>query len=186
MRLSDPKREAFAQHRAIGKSQSEAARLADYATGNPGNTGMRLSREPQVAARVQELRQGSTEPAASDPASVHTSKLSVVTNIVSIHRLAKASKEYAIALQCQRTLAQIGGLLGDGTGTRVSNTVNITGMTPAEMNLALRQSLGSLPIADRKQIAGEEPAIGEVIDVEALECESTAINQSDLAVERET
>ncbi len=172
MQLANPQHEAFAQHRAAGKSKSESARLADYSTrsgSNVGNVGARLCKDPLVSKRIDELTKTYVGEGNINPADKFTSKLSVVTNIVSIHKLAKGAKEYAVALQCQRTLAQIGGLLGDGTGTRVNNTVNISGMTPQMMNEALRQSIGALPASERKMLTGESPELADIIDAEVLD-----------------
>src|SRR3954447_742888 len=46
------RQEAFARHVAAGRSLTEAARLAGYAWGSARQTGSRLMKEPQIAARV--------------------------------------------------------------------------------------------------------------------------------------
>jgi hypothetical protein len=46
------RQEAFARHVAAGRSLTEAARLAGYAWDSARQTGSRLMKEPQIAARV--------------------------------------------------------------------------------------------------------------------------------------
>src|SRR3954451_11580432 len=47
------RQEAFARHVAAGRSLTEAARLAGYAWDSARQTGSRLMKEPQIAARVR-------------------------------------------------------------------------------------------------------------------------------------
>lgn len=51
--LSDPKHEAFAQHRAKGKSQAEAYKLAGYK--GDRTAASRLSTNVNIQARIEEL-----------------------------------------------------------------------------------------------------------------------------------
>jgi phage terminase small subunit len=49
------RREAFARHVASGRTLTDAARLAGYAWDSARQTGSRLMKEPQIAARVADL-----------------------------------------------------------------------------------------------------------------------------------
>jgi phage terminase small subunit len=49
------RQEAFARHVAAGRTLTDAARLAGYAWDSARQTGSRLMKEPQIAARVADL-----------------------------------------------------------------------------------------------------------------------------------
>jgi len=181
MRLSNPKWELFAQHRAAGESMSESARRAGFLTG-PGNQGSRMAKYPQIVARIAELK--SINPATGEKQSeaatiplevLHTSKPWVVNELVSVHKGAASRAQFNVSVQALRTLAQIGGFLEPPAGPRkLEQHLHIPAMTPAQLNEALRQNFGNLKPEERKALALDSPDLSDIVDAELTEEQSTA------------
>jgi len=188
VQLANPQWETFALHLAGGANQTEAAKRAGFSSG-AANQGSRLAKYPQIAARVAELKaavQTTSEAGCLSPEEFHVSRPFIVNKLVETHEDARKAKQFSVCVNAMLALAKIGKLIDSTPGPSRVTQVNVSGLTPAQMNQVLRESLGQLPATERKQISGELPELSEVIDVEALECESSSINQGGLAVDRES
>jgi len=162
--LADPRWETFAQHRAHGKSMSEAARAADYKAA--GNQGHRLAKRPDVAARIAELEQAYASQVGTNPGAKFKSEVWVTVELASIHKRAKQKGQLAVCVSALTLLARIGRLIDSSPGARPAtlNQFNIN-MSAKEMNAVLRGNLATVPAEERAALALEA---GDVIDLEAV------------------
>ncbi len=170
MQLADQKRETFAQHRAHGKSMSESARAADYKA--CGNMGSRLAKEPQVAARIEELSKAYKQAADSGPGAQFKSEPWIVVELASLHKTAKKKGNYAASVSALIALARIGKLIDTPGANRatIRNTTNVT-FNVNELHANLKSQLAEVSPAERQRLLDSNPDLaellgsGDVIDV---------------------
>jgi hypothetical protein len=176
--LADPQHEAFAVHVSSGNcSYTEAAKLAGYASANAHNTGSRLAKRSEIAARISELvdlsptKELSESQKAKHPIEKFTSKHWVVHKTVTLQQLARTDKQYAVALNCLRLLAQLGQLdENKGQSSPKSLTqINLQTMTPKQASDALREMMGEIPPAERAKIAAMIPELMSTADAQVVD-----------------
>ncbi len=176
--LATLEHEAFARAIVAGCSLTEAAKRAGHHKGAP-NFGSRLMEQPQIAQRIIELqaieqnqlngpRNSSETRVPSQALETYTDKAWIVTELVSIERLARKLKDVSGMHACVKTLAQIGGHLtppaGGGT-LRDPATLALLGVK--EVHTMLSQFIGSIPRSDKRKLLTEAPELAELVgDVE--------------------
>tara|TARA_R110000868_G_scaffold288698_4_gene548981 strand:+ start:62 stop:652 length:591 start_codon:yes stop_codon:yes gene_type:complete len=169
--LTHPKYEAYAIHRAGGCSKTEAAKRAGFSVKGAPNEGSRLERRPEIAARVSELSQLPENKANGEPGSALEKFIglpSVISEVVGIHKDARAGGQLSVALACQQYLGKLGRLTPDANpnpSPRMLTQNNFLTMTAKDLNAYLRDQVKALPAIERK-------AVEDIIDIESLADES--------------
>lgn len=170
--LSNPQHEVFAQQLAGGATKTEAARRARFSENGIANQGHRLAKRQDVQQRIAELSAFSDQPdtalATPDGRSLaFTTKPWVVEELVGIHRLCRRKGEYGVAVQALRTLAQLGGHLNDGSGSRSPNSnqnkaLDALMLSAAQLNELLRQRMSDAEPDVRRRIIDAVPELASM------------------------
>jgi hypothetical protein len=173
--LADSKRELFAQNVAVGCKLTEAARRAGFDCKRIHNAASRMSKEPQVAARITELRavncdlktlQNGAPDSPRDTPDVAT-KNWVLVEVINNHRLARAAGDLNVSRQCLELVARLKGYLVERKDSQhLSVRLNVN--DPKELSSVLRQQLESLPATERSSMVELLPKqIADAIEIQA-------------------
>lgn len=108
--LNTEKQELFAQARARGLSLTAAAREAGYTQATAHVRGSELGKNPQVLARVQELRDRLDDRLVT---AVTTDRVSILQNIGELVAEARAAKDRSTAMRGLELLGKAAGLFVD-------------------------------------------------------------------------
>jgi hypothetical protein len=175
--LLDPQHELFAVHYASGAcSAGEAARLAGFAKSRGYNSGARLMKRPEVAARVAELQEHTVAIVKADkerhpdPSSKYVARPWVIFKTVKLEQLARESSNLNVSYSCLRLLAQMGGHLEPQTpkGPTTLTQNNFNTMTPKQLRDMLAETVKDLPAAQRQQLL-QSADVSDVIDITAAD-----------------
>lgn len=191
--LANPQHETFAQAVVSGCSLTEAAKRSGHLVGAP-NFGSRLVEQPQVSQRIIELQADQQTPGnpqetdnpdtpPSSGVDSFVQKKWVITELVSIERLARKERDIAGMHACVKTLAQIGGLLDSG-GRNVDpsrDPQRIALMGIREIHAMLSQVVGGAPRPERAKLLVAAPELRELVGDLDAEPEEAAAPKAEAA-----
>ena len=160
--LNNRQHEQFARNLAAGFSRTEAAKRSEYNDAGAHNAGHRVAKRPEVHARVRELIAKRVETTV-------VPREWIESEIVLIHKKAKAKSELSVSRSCLELLARMNGYLVERS-ERHSETLHVHAIDRNSLNALLSRSLADLPAAERQAIMLEAPQ--ELRNVIEAACEN--------------